>query len=272
MSIFHRFWGNPPAKAPEAAAVSKPAERRQRKRSNAKRGLHALIIDDSPTILAALSKILRSAGYVTAEAASAEEGLQLAKQSKPSLIFLDILLPGMNGFAALRAVRRDPVLRDVPVIMISGNEQAAEQFYFNRIGADDFMKKPFSRFEVFSRIESLLDGDSIPRRKGTAVATPPPAAPRPSLKAAVPEKTAGGVTSLPVGNVPVSPAAADLVATMSTLDARKELAAIGLKYYDQEAFNAAIERGDQLAIRLFVRGGGVSLPLSEAPRTNKTQA
>ena len=71
----------------------------------------------------------------------------------------------MNGFEALRLMRRDPQTADIPVIMISGNEQATEEFYANRIGADDFMKKPFSRFEVFSRIERLLDDELAPRRQ-----------------------------------------------------------------------------------------------------------
>lgn len=70
----------------------------------------------------------------------------------------------MNGFAALRAIRRDPMLRDTPVIMMSGNEQAMEQFFGTRIGADDFMKKPFSRHEIFFRIERLLDEQRVPRR------------------------------------------------------------------------------------------------------------
>ena len=65
------------------------------------------------------------------------------EEHRPELIFLDIVLPGMNGFAALRAIRRDPMLRDIPVIMMSGNEQAMEKFFGTRIGADDFMKKPF---------------------------------------------------------------------------------------------------------------------------------
>ncbi|MPN41333.1 Phosphate regulon transcriptional regulatory protein PhoB [bioreactor metagenome] len=74
----------------------------------------------------------------------------------------------MNGFAALRAIRRDPMTRDIPVIMMSGNEQAMEQFFGTRIGADDFMKKPFSRYEIFFRIERLLDENLIPRRATAA--------------------------------------------------------------------------------------------------------
>jgi twitching motility two-component system response regulator PilH len=139
-------------------------ERRRKKRLNARGDTRALIIDDSPTVIFALKKILRSAGWVTFEALDAEAGINLALAEKPDLIFLDIVLPGVNGFAALRTLRRDPLTQNIPVIMISGNEQATELFFGSRIGADDFMKKPFSRFEVFARIERLLDSEMVPRR------------------------------------------------------------------------------------------------------------
>ncbi len=164
--------------APIAIPVGEEAEieveRRARPRINAREDTRALIIDDSRTIVAALKKILRSAGYLTLEALDAEKGLELAKEERPDLIFLDIVLPGMNGFAALRALRRDPQTRDIPVIMISGNEQATEQFFGGRVGADDFMKKPFSRFEVFARIERLLDENQVPRRRLASTTTPQP--------------------------------------------------------------------------------------------------
>ncbi len=153
----------PSAPVAEEALVQ-PQDRRARERINAREGTRALLIDDSPTIIAALKKFLRSAGYITLEALDAERGVELARTEKPELIFLDIVLPGMNGFAALRALRRDPETRDIPVIMMSGNEQATEQFFGTRIGADDFMKKPFSRIEVFARIERLLDENLVPRR------------------------------------------------------------------------------------------------------------
>ena len=143
-------------------------ERRRKKRLNARDDTRALIIDDSPTVVFALKKILRSAGFVTFEALDAESGLILARAELPDVIFLDIILPGINGFAALRALRRDQLTQHIPVIMISGNEQATELFFGSRIGADDFMKKPFSRFEVFARIERLLDADMVPRRIAVA--------------------------------------------------------------------------------------------------------
>ena len=168
MSLFQRLRGiagNSNADDGKSAAPNHPVERRQRKRINAREGTRVLIIDDSPTIVAALKKILRSQKYEILEAGDAESGLEIALTQKPELVFLDIVLPGMNGFAALRKMRKDPATMLVPIIMISGNEQATEQFYANRIGADDFMKKPFSRYEVFARIEQLLDTERTPRRR-----------------------------------------------------------------------------------------------------------
>ncbi len=140
-------------------------ERRRRARVNARDGTRVLIIDDSPTIAIALRKMLGSVGFIPLHAPDAEKGIEMAHRELPDLIFLDIVLPGMNGFAALRALRRDARTRPIPVIMMSGNEKATEQFFGTRIGADDFMKKPFSRLEVFSRIERLLDEDLVPRRQ-----------------------------------------------------------------------------------------------------------
>ena len=167
----------PPAQVEEEAILPGEGvtERRKRVRVNAREGTKVLIIDDSKTIVMALKKFLRSAGYETLEALDAESGLALMHEQKPELVFLDIVLPGMNGFAALRTIRRDPQLRDIPVIMMSGNEQAMEQFFGTRIGADDFMKKPFSRYEIFFRIERLLDENLVPRRVIPKADQPPPA-------------------------------------------------------------------------------------------------
>ena len=148
-------------------------ERREKPRVNAREGTRVLIVDDSATIVALLRKFLQQNGYATLEAGDAETGVELARRERPDLVFLDIVLPNMNGFQALRILRRDPVTRDIPIIMISGNEQATEQFYAQRIGADDFMKKPFSRSEVFVRIERLLDADRVPKRPTSAPTTVP---------------------------------------------------------------------------------------------------
>ena len=157
LDVFKRLLGGGPGKEPE---------RRERPRRNAREGTRVLIVDDSPTIVSVLRRLLQQNGYLTLEAPDAEKGVEIALAERPDLIFLDIVLPGMNGFAALRLLRREASTRHIPIIMMSGNEQATEQFYAQRIGADDFMKKPFSRAEVFVRIERLLDSALVPKRAG----------------------------------------------------------------------------------------------------------
>jgi twitching motility two-component system response regulator PilH len=152
--------------------LGRTEERRQHDRVDARKGLKVLIIDDSRTVVAALSHMLRQSGYLPIGAGDGEKGLELAVSERPDLIFLDIVLPGLNGFAALRRLRKDPRTASIPVIMISGNPQAAEKFYLERIGADDFMKKPFGRGEVFSRIEKLVRSGDLPARQVSAPMEP----------------------------------------------------------------------------------------------------
>jgi len=176
--LFKRFFGT----------TFTEQERREKPRINAREGTRILIVDDSPTIVAMLRKFLQQNGYITLEAGDAEKGVEIARAERPDMIFLDIVLPGMNGFAALRLLRRDEHTRSIPIVMISGNEQATEQFYAQRIGADDFMKKPFSRSEVFVRIERLLDHDKVLKRPAPlgsqALAAPAPPQPAPVAPAA----------------------------------------------------------------------------------------
>ncbi|MEM9304731.1 MAG: response regulator [Pseudomonadota bacterium] len=131
-------------------------ERRAEPRAPSSAELKILVVDDSKTIVTVLRKMLSQNGYTVFTAVDGKEAIELATQHRPDVIFLDIVMPGMNGFAALRGLRRGQETRSIPVIMMSGNEQATEEFYVQRIGADDFMKKPFSRAEVFARIERLL--------------------------------------------------------------------------------------------------------------------
>ncbi len=154
-------------KGPADASAS--AERRHAQRIDAREGLRILIVDDSSTVVALLGKMLRQNGYEVLEAIDGEQAMELATRELPELVFLDIVLPNMSGFAVLRALRRDPRTQHIPVIMISGNLRATEEFYGQRIGADDFMKKPFGRTDVFNRIQALVERDRLPRREGDPV-------------------------------------------------------------------------------------------------------
>ena len=151
-SLFRRFFGS----------TETPGDRRRNERVAPPAGVRMLIIDDSRTIVAVLSKMLTQSGYRVDSAGDAETGVQMALADPPDLILLDIVLPGMNGFAALRVLRREVATRNTPIIMMSGNMQATEQFYAHKQGADDFLKKPFPRAELFHKIERLLAADRRP--------------------------------------------------------------------------------------------------------------
>lgn len=141
-----------------------PDERRVDDRLRASLGARVLVVDDSATIRAVLGKMLAQDGYEAFKAADGESAIEMAQTQLPDLIFLDIVLPGMSGFAVLRALRRDSRTRTTPIIMMSGNQQATEQFYVQRFGADGFIKKPFGRVEVFHAVRSLVQAGRIPAR------------------------------------------------------------------------------------------------------------
>jgi len=103
-------------------------------------------------------------GYEVLKAADGESAIEMAQSQLPDLIFLDIVLPGLSGFAVLRALRREGATRTTPIIMMSGNQQATEQFYVQRFGADGFVKKPFGRAEVFHAIRSLVQAGRVSAR------------------------------------------------------------------------------------------------------------
>jgi len=151
-SLFRRFFG----------ATETPGDRRKNERVMPAAGVRMLIIDDSRTIVAVLGKMLTQSGYQVVSAGDAESGIRMALADPPDLILLDIVLPGMNGFAALRVLRREAATRSTPIIMMSGNMQATEQFYAQKQGADDFLKKPFPRAELFHKIGRLLAADRRP--------------------------------------------------------------------------------------------------------------
>ncbi|MBU6477528.1 MAG: response regulator [Xanthomonadaceae bacterium] len=142
-------------------------ERRGDERVRASLGARVLVVDDSATIRAVLGKMLAQDSYEVLVAADGESAVTLAQAQLPDLIFLDIVLPGMSGFAVLRALRRDGRTRTTPIIMMSGNQQATEQFYVQRFGADGFVKKPFGRVDVFHAIRSLVQAGRMPGRLET---------------------------------------------------------------------------------------------------------
>lgn len=124
---------------------------------------HALVVDDSSTARIILSRLLERAKLTTRGAASAEEGLELLKKEHFDIVFLDHLLPGMDGFQALEAIKRDPALRDTPVFMYTS--QNAERYLRDAKarGAAGVIGKQVDRDQLLKIIETILaDGTSTP--------------------------------------------------------------------------------------------------------------
>jgi len=117
-----------------------------------------LIVDDSRTAIAVLKKTLEPTGYSIISAATGEEGIDMAKLHQPDLILMDIIMPGLNGFQATRILRKEETTKDIPIIIISGNEQATEKFWGLRVGANGFIAKPVDRSELFH-----LLGEHLPK-------------------------------------------------------------------------------------------------------------
>jgi len=136
-------------------------ERRTRDRDKPRFGTTIMIVDDSSTVVFALRRMLEQNGFLTIAAYDAESAISLAKAHRPDLIFMDVVLPGMNGFEATRVLRKMPDTLDTPIVVMSGNQMATERFWVIRIGANDFMTKPFTRRDVFERVERLLNRTQV---------------------------------------------------------------------------------------------------------------
>ena len=161
-------------------------------------GARVLVVDDSPTIRAVLGRMLEVDGYEVVRAADGEHALEVARAEPPAMIFLDIVLPGMNGFAVLRSLRHDAATQHIPIVMISGNQQATEQFYVQRFGADDFISKPFGHADVARSIDRLVQQGRLPQRDIANVVSLPLSVPVETI----PAMLANATSERPDGSMP----------------------------------------------------------------------
>lgn len=115
-----------------------------------------LVVDDSRTVRVVLQRMLLQGGYQTLEAEDGRQAVSIAKLHKPRLIIMDLVMPVMDGFQATRALRRDPQTAGIPIVIMSGNRVAIDNFWATKIGANDFMIKPFNRSDVFRRLDKAL--------------------------------------------------------------------------------------------------------------------
>ena len=119
---------------------------------------HILIIEDEPDIAESLRYNFERDGFKPQIAESGEKGLRLAltEAGAPSLIILDLMLPGMSGMELCRRLRREPQTRKTPIIMLTAKASEADKIAGLELGADDYIVKPFSVKEVLARVRAVL--------------------------------------------------------------------------------------------------------------------
>ena len=118
-----------------------------------------LIVEDNPKNLKLVRDTLQVKGYRTIEAATGEEGVQLARDEQPALVLMDIQLPGISGVEAFRQLRADPSTRAIPVIAVTASVMAQERQKVMAAGFDGFQGKPISVRELLETIREVL-GDA----------------------------------------------------------------------------------------------------------------
>ena len=116
-----------------------------------------LVVDDNPDMLHVFSGLLRESGYEVLEAASGEQCLNIVSAQRPDLVLLDVVLPGIGGFEVCKAIKSDPALARIFVVLISGQVTATE----NKIdglnaGADEYLARPIMMAELLARVEAMV--------------------------------------------------------------------------------------------------------------------
>ncbi|MDL5036377.1 MULTISPECIES: response regulator [Comamonas] len=114
-----------------------------------------LVVDDSKTELMALSEMLQKQGLQVRTAENGEEALKRLAEDKPDLILMDVVMPGQNGFQLTRAISRDPLYADVPIIMCTSKNQETDRVWGMRQGAKGYITKPVDAAELQAKIAAL---------------------------------------------------------------------------------------------------------------------
>lgn len=115
-----------------------------------------LVVEDEDAIREMLMMVLEQAGFAPSAAADAEEARKLLDENLPDLILLDWMLPGISGVEWARRLKKEPIYRDVPIILLTARGEEEDKVRGLEIGADDYMTKPFSPKELVARIRAVL--------------------------------------------------------------------------------------------------------------------
>lgn len=117
-----------------------------------------LIVDDSPTEVHVFKTMLEKNGHQVHVAESGEAGIEKAKEVKPDLVLMDIVMPGINGFQATRQLATIEETAHIPVIIVTTKDQETDKVWGIRQGAKDYIVKPVKESDLIARVKSTLEG------------------------------------------------------------------------------------------------------------------
>ena len=116
-----------------------------------------LVVDDDAFVRRPLEYILEAEGFRPILASDGEECLRKVSEDRPDLIFLDVMMPGRDGFGVCRELKNDPEFSDIPIILLSARGQEHDEAKGLALGAELFMTKPYSPSELIRRVRQILE-------------------------------------------------------------------------------------------------------------------
>ncbi len=116
-----------------------------------------LVVDDDPDTVDIISRHLQREGFVAIEAFSGADCLRIARESEVDVILLDLMMPEMDGFHVCQELKDDPKTLEIPIILVTARDDIEARAEGIRLGASEFLTKPFSRRQLVARINSQLN-------------------------------------------------------------------------------------------------------------------
>lgn len=141
-------------------------------------GKNVLVIEDNPLNMKLVKQLITLANYHAIEAFTAEDGLQLAKDTHPDLILLDIQLPGMDGLSALRIMKNDAAIKDIPVIALTAHAMSGDEMKAREAGCDGYLIKPIDTEQFFKTLKIYLEREKTDTKSEPVKSTRDEASPR----------------------------------------------------------------------------------------------
>ena len=114
------------------------------------------IVDDSPTEIYVLKAMLEKNGHEVESADNAESGIEVITAQQPDLVLMDVVMPGMNGFQATRALTKSPETENIPIIIVTTKDQETDKMWGLRQGAKDYITKPVDEAVLNEKLNALL--------------------------------------------------------------------------------------------------------------------